>query len=144
MEDKYYYYRYEKMDMEQFAIFEENFSHMNEHMQDQVQIHYTYDYSQNIICCSITNRLIGDNDSLILVSKMNSYFSLQPQTIKNLEKDGHIIFPQPLLIQFASLNYGALRGALYLKTQSTPLAGYILAPIYLEEIIKEPFAAEMK
>ena len=58
-------------------------------------------------------------------------------------KDKKYIFPTNVLIQFASLNYGTLRGAIHVKTLGSVLNKFILPPLYFNTFITSPFQADV-
>lgn len=57
-------------------------------------------------------------------------------------ENGQLVFVPQVLVQFASLNYGSLRGALFLKTQGSPLADYVLPPMFFGQIVDKAFMVE--
>ena len=74
---------------------------------------------------------------------MSSYFLIHEDSVKQMtSEDGHIVFDTGILTQFASLNYGSMRGVLYLKTTDTPLSKHILPPLYFNKILKEGYIVE--
>lgn len=136
------YFKYVKIELEQFAIIEENLSSNNEDVQFQTQAQFSYDKDQNVLCCRITVKMAKNKMSL-LKAVMCSYFAINNDSIKQmLNEENHLVFVPHVLVQFASLNYGSLRGALYLKTQNTPLADYILPPVFFGQIIDKSFVVD--
>lgn len=100
---------------------------------------FQYDKETRVICSEISVVFSG-NDVPLMKAVMNSYFEIHPDSIAELTNDeGHIVFPISTLIQFSSLNYGALRGAIYLKTLNTSLSEYILPPIFFQGIIDKEY-----
>ncbi|MDO5447972.1 MAG: hypothetical protein Q4F34_09360, partial [Prevotellaceae bacterium] len=71
-----------------------------------------------------------------------SYFNIQPESIAILTQDGKILFPPQLLVQFASLCYGAMRGVIFTKTQGSVLSNYVLPPVYFSILIDKGFVVE--
>ena len=134
------FYSYERIDLEQFAFFEDNLSGKLGNMQLNSQIQFSFDKGKNLICCRM-GILMHDKDTPLLKATMCSYFGIREDSVEKMRKGGQIEFPVRLLVQFASLNYGSMRGALYLKMQGTPLARYILPPVFLDKVIDKPFVA---
>lgn len=135
-------YRYAKMELEQFAIFEENMKDEHAEIQVQTEAQFKYDKPQNVLCSKIAVTFsIGD--SPLMRAVIDSYFLIHPDSISGIaDSEGHIIFPTNVLVQFASLNYGSLRGIIHLKTLGTKLSGYILPPIFFNDIILKEYIAE--
>lgn len=134
-------YRFIKIDLKQFAMFEENYSGTDNEIEIQTGVRFSYDKDKNVLCCDIT--ILGSQLKKPLVkAEQCCYFQIKKESVKTLEKDGKYIFETPILIQFASLNYGALRGAINLKTLGTDLNCLILPPIYFSSIIDTPFTVK--
>jgi hypothetical protein len=133
-------YKYNKMELEQFAMFEENYNSTAE-VQCQTETQFSFDKEHSILCCRITINMLQDNN-LILKSELKSYFDIKPESIEGLRKDNRILFAPPLLVQFASLCYGSMRGVIYAKTIGNPLNNIILPPIYFGHLIDKSFVVE--
>lgn len=136
------YYKYAKIELEQFAMFEENVPEKPKDVQFQTQVQFSYDKEQDVLCNKIIVTMT-DNEKILLKADMYSYFAFDKDSVEQMRnEDGHLVFVPQVLVQFTSLNYGSLRGALYLKTQGTPLADYILPPVFFGQIIDNAFVAE--
>lgn len=136
------YYKYAKMDLEQFAVFEENLPEKTGEMQFQTQAQFSYDKEQNVLCSKIVVTMT-ENEKPLMKADMCSYFAFRNDSVERLRnEDGCLAFLPQVLVQFASLNYGSLRGVLYLKTQGTPLADYILPPVFFGQIIDKSFVVD--
>lgn len=137
-------YRYSKMEIEQFAMFEENCSQETQEVQFQTEAQFSFDKDNSILCSKIVSN-ISIKDKPLIKAELNSFFDIHPDSIADLRQDGNIVFAPHLLVQFASLCYGSLRGVIFAKTQKTPLCNYIiLPPIYFAKLIDKPFSVEDK
>lgn len=137
-------YKYVKIDLSQFAIFEENLNESGD-LQYSTEISFRYDKSKNVICNTITVTFTQseNKENILLKAVASSYFEIHPDSVKELtDEKNRIVFPVSTLIQFASLNYGSLRGMLHLKTLGTPLSRYILPPIFFDEIINGEYVVD--
>lgn len=132
-------YKYAKIELEQFAMFEDCLNKEQHKIQLQTEAQFQYDKEQSVLCSKITvTFLIGASPLMKAVA--NSYFLIHKDSINNItDENGLITFPKQILIQFASLNYGSLRGMIHLKTEGTRLANYILPPIFFNEIITKDY-----
>ena len=136
------YYKYIKIDLEQFAVFEENIPEKIDEVQIRTEIQFNYDKAQNIICNRLTV-MLNHQDKPLLKSVLCSYFSVKEESVKQIKDEkNQIVFAPDILVQFASLNYGSLRGILHLKTLNTPLVNQILPPVSFNQIIDQPFVVE--
>lgn len=136
------YYKYAKMELEQFAIFEENLPSKIGEIQFLTQAQFSYDKEQHILCNKITVTMTTEEQPM-LKAAICSYFAFRNDSVQQMrDENGHIAFAPHILVQFASLNYGSLRGMLHLKTQGTPLADYILPPIFFRQMIDKAFIAD--
>lgn len=137
------YYKYEKMELKQFATFEEKLQPDTSDVQFTTQVQYSYDKAQNIICCEMEVLMSLPGDETLMKAVMCSYFSIHEDSVKSIRGErGELVFAPQMLIQFASLNYGAMRGVIFVKTGQSNLSRYILPPVYFNEIINRPFVVE--
>ena len=131
-------YRYLDIDLVQFATFDENYDAQCEDIQIDNEIRFNYQHTDHLVISEISVTYL-QHEKPVMKALMKSVFSLSVDSIKSLVVDNVLILNIPILIQFASLNYGALRGALSQKTLGMSLHNYILPPIYFDNIIKSPF-----
>ena len=134
-------YRFSKMELEQFAMFEEKCNPKPKEVQFQTEAQFSYDTDNYILCSKIIVNMSAQEKPLVK-AELKSYFNLLPESVENLRKDGRIMFAPPLLVQFASLCYGSIRGVIFAKTMGTPLNNYIVPPVYFGNLIDKGFAIE--
>lgn len=133
-------YQYAKMEIEQFAFFEENYKEGSD-IGFNNMVQFAFDTKQCIIRCNITVNMESEGKPL-LKSSFNNYFLIKEDSLQSLLDDGKYVFPVNVLVQFASLSYGSLRGVIFAKTQGTKLNSIVLPPYYMNEIIKEPLVIQ--
>jgi hypothetical protein len=134
-------YRFSKMELEQFAMFEENCNSEPKEVQFQTEAQFSYDTDNYILCSKIIVNMSAQEKPLVK-AELKSYFNLLPESVENLRKDGRIMFAPPLLVQFASLCYGSIRGVIFTKTLGTPLNSFIVPPVYFGNLIDKGFVVE--
>lgn len=135
-------YKYAKIELEQFAMFEENLKEEHGEIQLQTEAQFKYDKAQHVLCSKITVTF-SNGETPLMRAVINSYFLIHQDSISGItDSEGQMIFPTSVLVQFASLNYGSLRGMIHLKTLGTKLYSYILPPIFFNEIITKDYIAE--
>lgn len=138
--EKAFYYKYEKMELGQFATFEDKLQPGTSDVQFTTQVQFAYDKQQNVICCEMEVLMSQPGEATLMKAVMRSYFSIHAESVKNMQDDkGQIVFAPHILIQFASLNYGAMRGVIFVKTEQSLLSRFILPPVFFDEIINKPF-----
>ena len=134
-------YKYNKMELEQFAMFEENCNPEPKEVQFQTEAQFSYDTDNYILCSKIIVNMSAQEKPLVK-AELKSYFNLLPESVESLRKDGRITFAPPLLVQFASLCYGSIRGVIFTKTMGTPLNSFIVPPVYFGNLIDKGFVVE--
>lgn len=135
-------YSYAKISLEQFAIFEENYDQNQSQIEFQTQLQFSFDHEQNVICNSIVLS-INQNQKAVLKAEQRSYFEINNDSVEMLRNEqGKIEFSPQLLVQFASLNYGSMRGSIHIKTLGSPINRFILPPIYFNKMIETGFVVE--
>ncbi|MGL4412232.1 MAG: hypothetical protein ACRCZM_11555 [Bacteroidales bacterium] len=136
------YYKYLKMDMEQFAILEDNIPSRLDHMEFETSVQFNFDKDQDVISNRLTLTIMNSG-ALLLKAVMCSYFLISKKSIEAIEDEkGQLTFNPMSLVQFASLNYGSLRGALYFKCQGTRMSECVLPPVFFGQIIDKPFVVD--
>lgn len=134
-------YKYSKMEIEQFAMFEENYKQEIQEVQFQTEAQFSFDKGNSVLCSKIVVNMSAVEKPLVK-AELKSYFNIQPESIAILTQDGKILFPPQLLVQFASLCYGAMRGVIFTKTQGSVLSNYVLPPVYFSNLIDKGFVVE--
>ena len=134
-------YRFRRMELEQFAMFEENYDKDVKEAQFQTEAQFSFDKGTSVLCFRISVDMSAMDKPLAKIV-LKSFFEIHPDSLKLLLKEDKIVFPPVPLVQFASLCYGAIRGVQFSKTQDTPLAGYVLPPGYYGNMIDKGFEVE--
>lgn len=135
-------YKYSKMVIEQFAMFEENYKQQEQDVQFQTEAQFSFDNGNSVLCSKILVNMSADDRPLVK-AELKSYFEIQPESITALTQDGKIMFPPQLLVQFASLCYGSMRGVIFTKTLGSSLCNYVLPPVYFGNLIDKGFVVEV-
>ena len=131
-------YRFRKIDVPQFATFLENYSDQIKEVSFQTDTQFSFDKDQNVLS-SLINVAMFNGEKPLLKIELGCYFELTAESLENIRQDNQYVFEPGLLVQFASLGYGTLRGVMHEKTMNTPLNRFILPPLYYGDIVKTPF-----
>ena len=134
-------YKFSKMQLDQFAMFEENLTQLDQEVDIQTETRFSFDKEKNMLCSQITVSMLQENN-ILLKADLSSFFEIQAESLQYLQKEGKLIFPPSLLIQFASLCFGSIRGVIFTKTIGTTLNNFILPPVYFGNIIDKSFVVE--
>jgi len=128
-------YNYFKISEGQFATFEENFDVTAEVTMNN-EVAFGYDFNNNVLACNETINYTQSGKPVVKLC-LSSYFAINPETIEKLKSGNGILFPKEVLWQFASLNYGAMRGVMFEKLKDTVLKDIVLPPFYFDKLITE-------
>ena len=134
-------YKFSRMELEQFAMFEENYSCEVKEVEFQTEAQFSFDKSNSVLCSKIIVCMLQDTKPLVK-AELRSFFNIKPESIEEIRKEDKIIFAPALLVQFASLCYGSMRGVLFTKTMGTPMSSFILPPTYFGNLIDKSFVVE--
>ena len=130
-------YKLVKMDLPQFATFEEEYKPEDAEIEFFNRFQFAYNFDDHLVLCK-TIIEISKEKKLLLKADFDCIFKIEEKSAQSLENDTEAIVPPILLAQFASLAYGSLRGALYVKTLGTPFNSIILPPNDIFSVFKEP------
>lgn len=137
--EKQVFYHYLKIDLEQFATFEENWTADQYVSLGTHEVSFSFDRKNSVLSCQ-ENVVFVHGDKPLLKCVQSSYFVIREDSVEAMKKeDGSIVFEPFLLIQLASLNYGTMRGTIFAKTKGTKFENFILPPTLFNDYIRESF-----
>ena len=129
-------YRFKSISVEQFALLGDCFF-----FDDSVEIKTGFLFrfvKEECSLISVCDVEIFQKGELKIKATLDCSFEINKKSVEDCTKeDGSIIMPKHALIQFASLNYGTLRGVIVEKTKGTTFASAILPPLVVAELITE-------
>ena len=125
-------YKYRKISLDQFAVLTESEIRPGSDISFNTDIEFGYDAENRMLANKLSVTATSEG-VILLKAVISSYFEIK-------DAEGHLQFNPFILVQFASLNYGSLRGALAIKTADTPLKDIVLPPIYFQSIITSGFS----
>lgn len=128
-------YKYRKIDLEQFAVLTEKPLETGREISFNTDIEFSYDEEQRLLANKITLSA-SSSAEFIMKAVMTSYFEISQESVEELRNnEGRIEFNPLALVQFASFNYGALRGALSIKTADTALNEIVIPPVDRKSVV---------
>lgn len=122
---------------DQFAYLEENRAKNKENTETASDISFSYDTSSRMLKCTCSVKY-QENKALVLIGGLSVTFELSSDTIDHYEQTDKLEIPQDLLVFFATHTYGALRGMLIAKLESTAFR-WILPIVSIKDLITTPF-----
>lgn len=129
-------YRLTKIVTNRFETLEKDLKDGDGEFQTEVQ--FSYNDIMHTLCCRI-NVIFSQGEKPLMSTSMDCFFEITTDSIERMKHDDSIVVPAPILIQFASLGYGTMRGVIHSKTEGTALNRFILPPMYFHTIIKSDF-----
>lgn len=133
-------YKYRKLTLDQFAVLAVRPVADGDELSFNTEVQFSFDNAASVLT-NIMTLTVQTGDAILLKAVMISEFEISPESISEIRgNDGRIEFNPHVLVQFASLNYGAMRGALAVKTVDSPLAGLVVPPVYFQSVITSGFS----
>ncbi len=129
-------YRLAKIVTANFETNEKNLKDSEGEFQTEVQ--FSYNDSLHTLCCRLNVNLTQE-EKTVMSSILDCFFEITTDSIERMKSNDNIVIPAQILIQFASLGYGTMRGVIHSKTEGTAFNRFILPPIYFHTIIKNDF-----
>lgn len=140
--EKQLHYRYSKITLDEFALLEETCD-AKASINFNNEIQFNFDTKSGVVQC-VDTLTAKQNEKKLFKISVSAYFQIKPEDVTSLKTGNKYTIPIGILIQFASLNYGTLRGVLFSKLQDTMFNFIVVPPLYMQQIIKEPFIVEEK
>lgn len=140
--EKQIQYQYSKITLDEFALLEKT-CNAEEGINFNNEIQFSFDTKSGVVRC-VDTLIAKQNEKKLFKISVSAFFRIKPDNITMLKTDNKYTIPIGILIQFASLNYGTLRGVLFSKLQDTMFNFIVVPPLYMQQIIKEPFVVEEK
>lgn len=133
-------YRLAKIDINKFDTHADNLKDGEAEFRTEVQ--FAYSGTQHSVLCLVRINMVQQENPL-MESEIGCHFELTPESVEAMKQEDNIVIPAFILIQFASLCYGTMRGVIHTKTEGMPLNRFILPPMYFQEVIKQDYIAKV-
>lgn len=130
-------FKFVKMDLTQFATFDEGYIDENAQLEIFNRFQFAYNFAEHLVLCK-TIIEVSKQEKILLKADFDCFFLIDSESAKSIEFDTEAVIPQGLLAQFASLSYGSLRGVVYLKAADTTFSNFVLPPNDVTSVFKEP------
>lgn len=130
-------YRFLNIKINQFACFEENFDRQIPELNVSGTYSYGFDLTTGHFRC-LASITYSQCDKIVMKIETEALYQLMDVAIGEFVKGNTLIMPSEAVRYFTSMLYGATRGILACKLESTPLASIVLPPDNLDKIITNP------
>ncbi|MST84770.1 hypothetical protein FYJ73_08845 [Prevotellaceae bacterium LKV-178-WT-2A] len=90
-------YRFRRMELEQFAMFEENYNKDVKEAQFQTEAQFSFDKGTSVLCFRISVDMSAMDKPLAKIV-LKSFFEIHPDSLKLLLKEDKIVFPPVPLV----------------------------------------------
>lgn len=137
------HYRIIKGECSQFAAFDENFDSGIKQMGLQSSVQFNYDAATRILRCNAGVSVLQQEKPL-LKAVCSMYFEFEAETAAGFVREEGLEIPRPLLVHFASLSYGALRGILIDRSGDLSFRLPVLPPVNMGGIVTGPLCISGK
>lgn len=111
-------FRITKSEINQFAVFEENYKSINGQFDIKSSITFNFDVFSSILSCACLVNCYKD-DLLVVKAEVTLCYELSKETIADMTNANGIVIPKELLVYFGSNTYSTLRGVVMAKLEST-------------------------
>ena len=132
-------YRLTRINTNRFDIHADNLKDGDAEFRTDLQ--FAYSNNPHLVRCRMTINMLQQGSPLI-ESEVDCHFEINANSAKALRQGDNVVIPAAILIQFASLCYGTMRGIIHTKTEGMPINRFILPPMYFHEIINQDFIAK--
>ncbi len=111
-------FRLVKSEINQFAVFEENYKRLDGQFDIKSNIAFNLDVFSSTLSCACSVNCYKDN-LLVVKAEVTLYYELSKETFADMTHDNYVIVPKELLAYFGSNTYSTLRGVIMAKLEST-------------------------
>lgn len=133
-------YRLTKIATNRFDIHADNLKDGDAEFRTELQ--FAYSNNPHAVRCRMSINMVQQGTPL-MESVVDCHFEINATSIEALKQGDNVVIPAAVLIQFASLCYGTMRGIIHTKTEGTPINRFILPPMYFHEVINQDFIAKV-
>lgn len=135
-------FRIIKSEINQFAVFEENYKNIDGQFNVKSSITFNFDVFSSTISCACLANCYKD-DLLVVKAEVTLCYELSKETITDMTKSNEIVIPKEILVYFGSNTYSTLRGVVMAKLEPTQVR-LILPLENLSKLITQSLSVEIQ
>lgn len=128
-------YKITKGECSQFSVSEENYDSKCKEIKAGITVRFNYDTDSRILRCAVCVDMLQHDKSLVKC-ECRIHFEFSEASAQSFNSGDKVQIDRGILIQFASITYGSLRGILIAKSNDIPFAIPVLPPVYMQQIVQ--------
>ena len=137
------FYRVVKAELTQFATLTSSYVPTAQYAQMN-EFSLSFHPADSVLSCSFSIIVQDADKNPILKAEMVCGFEFKKDSIDAITQDKKISFPISIVSHIVSLTYSSMRGAVSVKTEDTPLRGFVLPLTDINEHIKSPVVFKLE
>lgn len=137
------FYRVVKAELTQFATLTNSYVPTAQYAQMN-EFSLSFHPADYVLSCSFSVLVQDTDNNPVLKAEMVCGFEFKKDSIEAITEDGKISFPVGIISHIISLTYSSMRGAVSVKTEDTPLRGFVLPLTDISEHIKSPVVFKLE
>ena len=135
-------FRLIKNEIDQFAVFENNFTGADKHLMFDSSLHFHFNVNTLTLTCSCAVTC-NSQTGMVATGAVSFTYEFEPSSINELRKEDVLSLPEDLLVFLGSKTYGALRGVMLAKLEPTTVR--LTIPLEdLSDIIDKPLEIKLR
>ena len=131
------YYRVVKAELTQFATLTSSFVPTAQYAQRN-EFSLSFYPADSVLSCSFSVIVQDAGNNPVMKAEMVCGFEFKKDSLGDIIQDGRISFPVNIISHIVSLTYSSMRGAISVKSEDTPLRGFVLPLTNVSDYIKSP------
>lgn len=137
------FYRVVKAELTQFATLTSSFVPTAQYTQMN-EFSLSFYSADSVLSCSFSVILQDSDNNPVMKAEMVCGFEFKNDSIEAVTQDGKITFPVNIISHIVSLTYSSMRGAISVKSEDTPLRGFVLPLTNVSDHIKTPVVFKLE
>lgn len=133
------FYRVVKAELTQFATLTSSFVPTAQYAQRN-EFLLSFIPAESVLSCSFSVIVQDADNNPIMKAEMVCGFEFKKDSLEAITQEGKVSFPVNIVSHIVSLTYSSMRGAISVKSEDTPLRGFVLPLTNVNEHIKSPVA----
>ena len=130
-------YRVVKAELTQFATLATSFVTTAQYTQKN-EFSLSFHSVDSVLSCSFSVIVQDTDGNPVMKAEMVCGFEFKRDSLEAIIQDGRVSFPVNVVSHIVSLTYSSMRGAISVKSEDTPLRGFVLPLANISEHIKSP------
>lgn len=136
-------YRVVKAELTQFATLTNTFDPAAQYAQLN-EFSLSFHPAESVLSCSFSIVVRDTDNSPVMKAEMVCGFEFRKDSLEEITQDGKVSFPINIVSHIVSLTYSSMRGAISVKSDDSPLRGFVLPLTNVSEHIKSPVVFKLE